>query len=149
MQCWRSFFTCSLPRYSIFKATLCPKMSFYVIIYSELDSESEWASLPGLFTHIAAAVGYCSSCRLLLPLLLQHVQELATANAFGVTVPWVFKTYCCCAIAYKITRSRSIQVELGKVEGFRELWKGAERISSENCQPNNCKALSSLAACPE
>ncbi len=31
-----------------------------------------------------------------------------------------FKTNCCCTIARKITRSRSIQLELGKVEGFRD-----------------------------
>ncbi len=63
-------------------------------------------------------VGYCCSCRL----SDSSIQDLSTANAYGDTVR------CCeylrhaaaAQIAYKITRSRSIQVELGKVEGFRE-----------------------------
>ncbi len=94
---------------------------------------------------IAVVVDYCYCCCCC---CCKKVQELATANAYGVTVPWVFETYCCCTIAYKITCSRSIPVELGKVEGFRELWKHAARISSEYCQLYKCKGLSSLAACP-
>ncbi len=36
---------------------------------------------------IAVVVDYCCCCK--------QVQELATANAYGDMVPWVFKTYWC------------------------------------------------------
>ncbi len=48
-------------------------------------------------------------------------------------------------IAYKITHSRSIQVELGKVEGLNSE-SALQNVQVDANQPFKCKAASSLAA---
>ncbi len=63
---------------------------------------------------IAVVIDYCC-CK--------QVQELATANAYVIRCREKLRHTAAAQIAYKITRSRSIQVELGKVEGFRETLK--------------------------
>jgi len=64
---------------------------------------------------IDVVLDYCSCCK--------QVQELATAHAYGDTVHEYLRHTVAAQTAYKITRSRSAQVELGKVEGFRETLK--------------------------
>ncbi len=71
-----------------------------------------------LLLDIAIVVDYCCCCK--------QVQELATANAYGDMVHTA-----AAQIAYNITRCRTIQVELGKMEGFRETLKRCAGISSE------------------
>ncbi len=57
------------------------------------------------------------------------------------------KTYCCTNSKYNsLTHSRSIQVELGKVEGFRVTLKAWCKCSSESYQSFKFKATSFLAA---
>ncbi len=77
-------------------------------------------------------------------LLLLQAQKLAAASAWRYSV---FKTHCCCTNSiYKITYSRSIQVELGK--GFRRTLRTLLGNSQVNAnQPFKGKhAASSLVA---
>ncbi len=66
----------------------------------------------------AAAGGYCCSCRLLLLLQSKYRNLLLPIHAVMRCCEYLRHT-AAAQIAYKITHSRSIQVELGKVEGFR------------------------------
>ncbi len=59
----------------------------------------------------AVVVDYCCCCR------CKQVQEFATANAYSDTCCEYLRHTAAAKIAYKITRSRSIQVDLGKEEG--------------------------------
>ncbi len=68
----------------------------------------------------------------------------ARQNTYADTVLWVFKTYCCCTSSI-LTHNRSIQVELGKVEGFRVTLKGCCELLVNDKRPFKCKAASSLA----
>ncbi len=67
---------------------------------------------------IAAAVGYCCCCRLLL-LLQSKYRNLLLPMHTPIRGCEYLRHTAAAQIAYKITRSRSIQVEQGKVECFR------------------------------
>ncbi len=80
-----------------------------VLMYLVLAEEICDAAVAKFQLVIAVVVDYCC-CK--------QTQGLATDNTCSDTVLWVSHT-AAEQIAYNITRSRSIQVELGKVEGFR------------------------------
>ncbi len=66
---------------------------------------------------IAAAVGYCCCCRLLL--LQSKYRNLLLPINMPIQCCEYLRHTAAAQVSYIITCSRSVQVELGKVEGFR------------------------------
>ncbi len=67
----------------------------------------------------ATAVGYCCCCRLLLLVQSKYWNLLLPIHTIHIWCCEYLRHTVVAQIAYIITRGRSIQVELGKVEGFR------------------------------
>ncbi len=92
-----------------------------------------------------------SATLLLLLLVIAVVVDYCCGKLYGnMLLPMHTRIHCreylrhtaATQIAHKLTRSGSVQVELGKVEGFRVSLKSQVNAG----QPYKCKAASSLAA---
>ncbi len=77
--------------------------------------------------YYVAAAGYCCCCRLLLLLLQSKYRNLLLPINTLIQCCEYLRHTAAAKITYIITCSRSIQVELGKVKGF----KGSLKVRCE------------------